>query len=102
MKKKRAPEVRNLLAAIKGKMAQKGAEFEEIVIAFEKQHPEVIARENADLVRIALMKLVGPVGSRRAAGSTATQLEMFTEYALPNTVSFHAADGQGCTDSFNP
>ncbi len=94
MGKRQAPIVRNLLAAVKAKMALKGAESEEIVIAFEKQHPEAIAKENADLVRIALMKIVGPVGSRRAAGTTAAQLEMFEEYSLPNTVLFRAADGR--------
>lgn len=75
-------------------MAVKGAESDEIVQALIKQHPDAIARENADLVHIALMKLVGQVGSTRVAGSTAAQLEMFSEYAVPKTILVHAEDGR--------
>jgi hypothetical protein len=85
--------VQNLLAALKAKMAVKGAPSESIVAAFIKQHAEVIARENLDLVYIALMKLVGHVGVARPAGSTATQLEMFAEFAVPKTVLFRMSDG---------
>jgi hypothetical protein len=85
--------VQNLLAALKAKMAVKGAPSESIVAAFIKQHAEVIARENLDLVYIALMKLVGHVGVVRAAGSTAAQLEMFVEFSVPKTVLFRNPDG---------
>lgn len=57
------------------------------------QHAEVIARENFDLVHIALMKLVGHVGAVRASGTTASQLEMFAEFAVPKTVLFRLPDG---------
>jgi hypothetical protein len=93
VRKRRAPEVQNQLAALKAKMAVKGASSESIVSAFIKQHAEVIARENLDLVYIALMKLVGHVGVVRAAGSTAAQLEMFVEFAVPKTVLFRTPDG---------
>jgi len=73
-------------------MAVKGASSESIVAAFIKQHPEVIARENLELVYIALMKLVGNVGVVRA-GSTTAQIEMFTEFAVPKTVLFRMSDG---------
>lgn len=93
MRKRRAPEVQNLLAALKAKMAVKGASSESIVATFIKQHAEVIARENLDLVYIALMKLVSHVGAVRASGSTATQLEMFVEFDVPKTVLFRMPDG---------
>jgi len=85
--------VQNLLAALKAKMAIKGASSESIVSAFIKQHAEVIARENLDLVYIALMKIVGNVGAVRATGSTAAQLEMFVEFAVPKTILFRLPDG---------
>jgi hypothetical protein len=94
VRKKLAPETRSLLAAIKGKMAHKGAESEQIVAAFKKQHPEVLAREMPDLLDMALMKIAGQVGSRRPAGATSAQLELFTEYAIPPTLLIHTADGR--------
>jgi hypothetical protein len=93
VRKRRAPEVQNLLAALKAKMAVKGAQSESIVAAFIKLYPEVIARENLDLVYTALMKYVGLVGVMRATGSSATQLEMFAEFAVPKTVLFRKQDG---------
>jgi hypothetical protein len=93
VRKRHAPEVQNLLGALKAKMALKGASSESIVAAFIKQHPDVIARENLDLVNIALMKLVGHVGAARATGSSAAQLEMFSEFAVPKTVLFRLPDG---------
>lgn len=93
-RKKLAPETRNLLAAIKGKMAPKGAESAQIVAAFKRLHPDVLARETADLLDIALMKIAGTVGSRRPAGATSAQLEMFTEYALPPTLLIRLDDGR--------
>jgi hypothetical protein len=93
VRKRRAPEVQNLLAALKAKMAVKGAPSESIVATFIKQHAEVIARENLDLVHVALMTLVGHVGVARAAGSTAAQLEMFVEFSVPKTVLFRMPDG---------
>jgi hypothetical protein len=74
-------------------MAVKGASSESIVAAFIKQHADVIARENLDLVYIAVMKLVGHVGVARSPGSTAAQLEMFVEFAVPKTVLFRMPDG---------
>lgn len=91
MRKKRAPEVKNLLAALKAKMAVKGSSSEEIVGALKKQHRDVIARENPDLMHIALMKLVGATASARRPA--AAQIEMFAEYALPTTVLFPMPDG---------
>lgn len=92
MRKKRAPEVKNLLAALKAKMAVKGATSEDIVATFKNQQADAIARENADLVDIALMRLVGQVG---AAGqrSGSAQIEMFAEYGVRRTVLFHMSDG---------
>ena len=93
VRKRHAPEVQNLLAALKAKMAVKGAASESIVSTFIKQHADAIARENFDLVHIALMKLVGHVGAVRSGGATAAQLEMFAEFAVPKTVLFRSANG---------
>lgn len=93
MRKRHAPEVQNLLAALKAKMAAKGASSESIVGAFIKHHPDAIARENLDLIRIALMKLVGHVSAVRPGGSTAAQLELFHEFSVPKTVLFRLSDG---------
>jgi hypothetical protein len=81
------------LAALKAKMAVKGSPSEDIVLAFIKQHQDAIARENSDLVYIALMKLIGHVGSVSTRGTSAAQIEMFTEYAVPRTVLFLMPDG---------
>lgn len=75
-------------------MAQKGAESEDIVIAFQAQHRDSIAREIGDLTFIALMKLVGQVGSTRAKGASAAQLEMFGEYGVPPTILIRKSDGR--------
>ncbi len=93
MRKRHAPEVQNLLASLKAKMAVKGATSESIVSAFIKQHADVVARENLDLVYMALMKLVGHVGAVRAGGSTAAQLEMFVEFAVRKTALIRLPDG---------
>jgi hypothetical protein len=93
VRKKRAPETRILLAALKSKMARKGAESEEIVIEFEKLHDEVIMKEIADHKRISLMKLVNEVGARRTS-SSAAQMEMFKEYDVPDTLLFRLSDGR--------
>lgn len=75
-------------------MAHKGAESEQIVTAFKKQHPEVLKRETPDLVHMALMKIAGQVGSRQPTTSMGAQLEMFAEYALPQTLIIRTEDGR--------
>ena len=62
-----------MLSALKARMAVKGASSEEIVHAFIKRHPEIIAREKDEIIFAGLMKYVGHVGAR-AVGST-KQLE---------------------------
>lgn len=91
MRRKRAPETQNLLAALKARMALKGARSEDIVAEFARKHPEIIRRENNDLVHMALMKLVGTVGA--GTKGSAAQLELFTEYNIPKTILFRDSHG---------
>jgi len=93
-RRKLAPETRSLIAAIKGKLAHKGAASEQIVATFKKQHLAVLEREMPDLLDMALMKITGQVHSLRPGGATSAQLEMFTEYAIPPTILIHETDGQ--------
>ena len=74
-------------------MAAKGAPSEAIAAAFIKQHGDVIARENADLVFSAVMKFIGNVGAIRPGRSPAAQQEMFAEYAVKQTVLYQMPDG---------
>jgi hypothetical protein len=74
-------------------MAAKGAPSEAIAAAFIKQHQDVIARENADLVFSAVMKFIGNVGAVRPGRSPAAQQEMFAEYDVKQTVLYPMADG---------
>jgi hypothetical protein len=75
-------------------MAPKGAQSVQIVAAFKKLHPDVLARETAELLDMALMKIAGQVGSRGPAGATSAQMEMFEEYALPPTLLIRTDDGR--------
>lgn len=92
MRKRRAPETQNLLAAMQSKMAVKGASSEAIVHAFMKRYPEVIARESSDLVYTALMKYVANVGAVKGKSGGSAQFELFEEYRLPRTVLFQISD----------
>jgi hypothetical protein len=94
-RKGRAREVRTLLAAIKGRLAYKGATSEQIVAVLEKDHPKAIAAELKDLVHIALIKLAGEAG--RSGPRAKVQLEMFVEYDLPKMVVLTVQDAKGRT-----
>ena len=74
-------------------MAARGATSEAIVHAFIKKYPEVIVRENAEIVFSGLMKFVGHVGAIRPGSSPAAQQELFAEYAIKRTIVFPMADG---------
>ena len=66
-KKKLAPQVCNLLAVIKGKVAHKGATSDEIVAALRKDHSEVIKAETADILHIGLIQFANQVCRLRSA-----------------------------------
>jgi hypothetical protein len=83
------------LAAIKGRLAYKGATSEQIVAILEKDHPKAIAAETKDLVHIALIKLAVEAG--RSGPKAKVQLEMFAEYDLPKMVVLSVTDGKGRT-----
>lgn len=93
VRKRRAPETQNHLAAIKAKMALRGASTEAIVHAFMKRYSEVVVKERDDLVFSALMMFAGRVGASRPGSSTSAQMELFGEYAVPKTVLFQLPDG---------
>ena len=94
-KKKLAPQVCSLLAAIKGKVAHKGATTEEIVAALHKNHPEAIQAESADILHIGLTQLANQVCRLRSGGTSSLQLEMFAEYAVPKMVTLRTEDSKG-------
>jgi hypothetical protein len=91
--KGRAGKVRTLLAAIKGRLAYKGATSEQIVAVLEKDHPKAIASESRDLIRIALIKLASEAG--RSGPKAKVQLEIFVEYDLPKMVVMTVIDSKG-------
>jgi hypothetical protein len=95
VRKTRAPEVRNFLAKIKGKLAHKGAGNEQVVSILEKQHPEAIKAELADIVHIGLMKLASESCTHRSGVESRSQLEMFAEYATPKMVYLRVVDSKG-------
>ena len=82
------------MAALKSRMAVKGATSESIVNEFIKHHGDALARENLDLRRIALMKIVQDVGKAKTGPSSSLQLEMFAEYGIERTVMITAANGR--------
>ena len=94
MAKKLAPEVKNLMAALKSRMAVKGATSESIVNEFIKHHGDAIARENSELVRIALMKVVQNAGKAIAGPTSSVQIEMFAEYRIDHMVMVTAPSGE--------
>src|ERR1700688_4118911 len=79
-RKRRAPQTRNFLAVIKGKVARKGASSEEIIAILLKDHPNAVRAETADILHIGLIKLANDTCSLRSGAATSAQLEMFAEY----------------------
>ncbi|MBI3699179.1 MAG: hypothetical protein HY242_01860 [Afipia sp.] len=75
-------------------MAVKGATSESIVNEFIKHHGDAIARENPELIRIALMKIVQNVGKALAGPTSSVQIEMFAEYGIERMVMITAANGE--------
>lgn len=92
-KKGRAPAVRTLLAAIKGRLSRKGATSERIVAILKKDHPKAIETETADILHIGLIKLASSAGTN--APKAKAQLEMFAEYDLPKMVVLRQLDSKG-------
>ena len=93
--KRRAPRTRNFLAAIKSKVARKGASSEEIVSALLREHPEAVRAETDDLVHYALIKLANEACSLKSGPSNNLQLEMFSEYATPRMILLRVEDAKG-------
>lgn len=83
------------MAAIKARLAYKGATSEQIVAVLEKEHPKAIVAEIKDLLHIALIKLAGEAG--RSGPKAKVQLEMFKEYDLPKMVVLTVTDAKGRT-----
>lgn len=94
-RKRRAPQVRNHLAAIKNKVARKGASSEEIVAILQKDHPNAIRAEVADLVHIALIKLTNDTCSLRSGPATTAQLELFAEYRTDKMITLREVNAKG-------
>jgi hypothetical protein len=95
-RKRRAPQVRNYLAMIKGKVARKGATSDEIVAILTKDHSNAIRAETADILHIGLIKLANDVCSlRTGAAKNSTQLEMFAEYGTGPMVTLRIQDAKG-------
>jgi hypothetical protein len=74
-------------------MAAKGARTEAIAAAFIKANADVIAREIDDYIFTAVMKYIGNVVAVRPGKAKAAQAELFTEYAVKQTVLFTMPDG---------
>jgi hypothetical protein len=81
------------LAALKSRMAAKGAPTEAIAAAFIKSNREVIEREIDDLVYTAVMKYIGNVAAVRPGKSPSAQAELFDEYAVKQTLLYPMPDG---------
>ena len=94
-RKRRAPQVRNHLAAIKNKVVRKGASSEEIVAALHRDHPNAIRAETADLIHIALIKLTNDICSLRSGPTTSAQMELFSEYKTDKTILLRDVDAKG-------
>ncbi|MFZ1008884.1 MAG: hypothetical protein WAN65_18740 [Candidatus Sulfotelmatobacter sp.] len=94
-RKRRAPQVRNHLAAIKSKVARKGASSEEIVAILTRDHPNAIRTETADILHIGLIKLANDICSLRSGPATTAQLEMFAEYGTGRMVNLRVPDSKG-------
>ncbi|MBS0530454.1 MAG: hypothetical protein JSS22_13860 [Proteobacteria bacterium] len=75
-------------------MAVKGATSESIVNEFIKHHGDAITRENAELNRIALMKIVQNVGKAATGPTSTVQIEMFAEYGIDRMVMITASNGE--------
>lgn len=82
------------MAALKSRMAVKGATSESIVNEFIKHHGDAIARENSELVRIALMKIVQNAGKAKAGPISSVQIEMFAEYGIDRMVMVTTPSGE--------
>lgn len=94
-RKRRAPQVRNYLAAIKSKVARKGASSEEIVAILMRDHPNAIRTETTDILHIGLIKLANDICSLRSGPATSTQFEMFAEYGTGRMVNLRVMDSKG-------
>lgn len=94
MARTRAPEIRNLLAAISAEHAIDGITSAEMVSILKKDHASAIENEGQDVLDIGLMKLAASVCSRRSAAPS-VQLELFEEYGVPDllTLTEHTAGG---------
>jgi hypothetical protein len=93
--KRRAPKVRNLLAAIAGGLARKGYECEELVAILQKKHSKEIESEIVDILHIGLMRIAGQVSARRSAIGSSAQLELFREYRVPKMLTRTVEDERG-------
>jgi len=94
-RKRRAPRTRNFLAAIKGKVARKGASSEEIIAALHRDHPEAIRAETDDILHIGLIKLANDICNLKSGPATSTQLEMFAEYGTGPMITLRVTDAKG-------
>lgn len=92
-RKGRAPECHTLLAAIKGRLAYKGATSEKIVATLKKDYGKAYTAELHDLAHIGLMKLAGAAG--RSGLKAKAQFEMFKEYDPPRMVVLRVEKAKG-------
>jgi len=94
-RKRRAPQTRNHLAAIKNRLARKGATSEEIVAVFLSEHPEVVRAESKDIQHFGLIKLANEVCNLKSAATNNVQLEMFQEYQTGQVVTLRVTNAKG-------
>jgi hypothetical protein len=95
-KTRRAPRTRTFLAAIKSKHGRKGISTDELIAALEREHPEAVRAEVADIIRIGLVKLANETFALHSvAGNNSTQLEMFAEYGTGSSVILRVTDKKG-------
>ena len=94
-RKPRAPQTRNRLAAIKNKIARKGATSEEIVAILLKEHPEVVKAEAIDIQHFGLIKLANEVCRLKSASPSSLQIEMFAEYGTGPIITLRVTDEKG-------
>ena len=87
MRRIRAPKVRNSLASIVGKLPSGGMTTERIVAALHKSYQKEIADDTADLIEIALVRLVNQVCGRQSGSTPSFQASLFDEYGVQKRLS---------------
>jgi hypothetical protein len=94
-KTRRAPRTRTHLAALKSKLARKGISTDGLIVALEREYPEVLRAEAADIMRIGLVELANETFKLRTVAKNNAQLEMFAEYGTGSDIVLRVTDKNG-------